>query len=124
MRPRPLVIVYGLARKNLVAMMSNLFSRPANLVIAVVCLLAILFAMTLATAARDRSERWRAGRQLVEELGLTDLCLVTEARYTRHWSLADGHAPFQDHPLALEHFPSGALLPPPPHFNVYAPLDR
>lgn len=52
-------------------------------------------------------------RQLVEDLRLTDLCLFTEARYTRHLSMADGHAAFQDHPVALEHFPSGALTSPP-----------
>jgi hypothetical protein len=45
---------------------------------------------------------------------LTDLCLFTEARYTRHPSQADFHAPFQDSPLALEYFPSGSLMPPPP----------
>ena len=36
-----------------------------------------------------------------------------EARYTRHPALADRHAPFQEHPLALEHFPSGSLILPP-----------
>ena len=46
-------------------------------------------------------------------LQLTDLCLSTEARYTRHPALADRHAPFQEHPLALEHFPSGSLILPP-----------
>jgi hypothetical protein len=50
---------------------------------------------------------------LVRQLQLTDLCLFTEARYTRHPSQADLHSPFQDHPLALEHFPSGSLLLPP-----------
>ena len=50
---------------------------------------------------------------MVSELGLTDLCLFTEARYTRHLSQADLHTPFQDHPLSLEHFPSGSLLAPP-----------
>ena len=50
---------------------------------------------------------------LVRQHGLTDLCLFTEARYTRHPSQADMHAPFQDHPLSLEHFPSGSLLGPP-----------
>ena len=50
---------------------------------------------------------------LVERLGLTDLCLFTDARYTRHPSQADRFAPFQDHPRALEHFPSGALAAPP-----------
>ncbi|NJD92087.1 MAG: hypothetical protein FIA91_11355 [Geobacter sp.] len=51
-------------------------------------------------------------RSLVKELHLTDLCLFTEARYTRHPSLADRHAPFQEHPTAFEHFPSGSLLLP------------
>jgi hypothetical protein len=48
-------------------------------------------------------------------LGLTDLALFTEARYTRHPSQADLHSAFQDHPLALEHFPSGSLIVPPRH---------
>ena len=54
------------------------------------------------------------------ELQLTDLCLFTEARYTRNPSLADFHAAFQDHPLALEHFPSGSLVSP-PRFRSEAP---
>jgi hypothetical protein len=52
---------------------------------------------------------------LVRELGLTDICLSTEANYTRHLSQADLTTAFQDHPLSLEHFPSGTwILPPPP----------
>jgi hypothetical protein len=55
-------------------------------------------------------------RELVKTLQLTDLCLFTEARYTRHPAMADRHAPFQDHPMALEHFPTGSLVTPPaPH---------
>ena len=54
-----------------------------------------------------------ASRILVDRLQLTDLCLFTEARYTRHPSMADLHSAFQDHPLALEHFPSGSLATPP-----------
>jgi hypothetical protein len=50
---------------------------------------------------------------MVRSLGLTDLCLFTEARYTRHPSMADRFAPFQDHPGAMEHFPSGSLVSPP-----------
>jgi hypothetical protein len=50
----------------------------------------------------------------LRNLHVTDLCLSTEARYTRHPAMADRHAPFQDHPLALEHFPSGSLILPPP----------
>jgi hypothetical protein len=56
---------------------------------------------------------------LAGELQLTDLCLFTEARYTRNLSMADLHAAFQDHPMALEHFPSGSLVTPPRvHFEA------
>lgn len=50
---------------------------------------------------------------MVRRLKLTDLCLFTEARYTRHLSQADLNTPFQDHPLSLEHFPSGSFTQPP-----------
>lgn len=59
----------------------------------------------------------RERREVVKALTLTDLCLFTEARYTRHPSLADLHAPFQDHPMSLEHFPSGGVMPVPPHLK-------
>ncbi len=52
-------------------------------------------------------------RELVRGLELTDPALFTEARYARHASQADHHAAFQDHPMALEHFPAGSLMPPP-----------
>ena len=61
---------------------------------------------------------------VVKNLGLTDLCLSTEARYTRHLSQADWHAAFQSHPLALDHFPIGSILGPPetltkPHDQIH-----
>ena len=51
-------------------------------------------------------------REIVARWGLSDLCLFTEARYTRHPATADLHSAFQDHPVALEHFPTGSLVPP------------
>jgi hypothetical protein len=59
-----------------------------------------------------RTPELESQRELVRELELTDLCIFTEARYTRHPSQADLHSPFQDHPGSLEHFPSGSLLMP------------
>ena len=50
---------------------------------------------------------------VVANLELTDLALFTEARYTRHPSQADFHSAFQDHPVALEHFPTGSIAGPP-----------
>lgn len=46
-------------------------------------------------------------------IGLTDLCVSTEARYTRHPAVSDSLAPFMDHPGAIEHFPSGSFWIPP-----------
>jgi hypothetical protein len=51
--------------------------------------------------------------QIVERYGLTDLCLFTEARYSRNPAMADIATPFQDHPVSLEHFPSGSIISPP-----------
>jgi hypothetical protein len=51
--------------------------------------------------------------QVVHTLGLTDLCLSTEARHTRHPSQADWHTAFQSHPQALDHFPNGSIIGPP-----------
>jgi len=82
--------------------------------------LLVLFGLTAAHAVLSRrasGPSLRARADLVRRLELTDLCLSTEANYTRHLSLADFHTAFQDHPLALEHFPSGSLLGPPPHLR-------
>jgi hypothetical protein len=74
----------------------------------------LLFAATLLHAAwRGSATDLTSSKRLVTELDLTDLALFTEARYTRHLSQADRHTAFQDHPLALDHFPSGSLVPPP-----------
>jgi hypothetical protein len=90
--------------------------RPSTLPLAALGLGLGLFLLTLMDAAwrgRDPHEALRPGRDLVTGLGLTDLALFTEARYTRHLTQADLHSAFQDHPLALDHFPSGSLVPPP-----------
>ena len=63
--------------------------------------------------AQDRLPSRRICREIVEKYDLTDLCLFTEARYTRNPAMADLMAPFQDHPMSLEHFPSGSLVAPP-----------
>ncbi len=67
-----------------------------------------------AAAQQERRAPEVAGRAaLVKRLGLTDLALFIEARYTRHPSQADRFTPFQEHPSSLEHFPSGSIAAPP-----------
>lgn len=81
----------------------------------------LLWLATLADArylrgARDGAQQEM--RALVAALQLTDLCLFTEARYTRHPALADRFTAFGDLPFGLDHFPSGSLLPPPAHLTA------
>lgn len=63
--------------------------------------------------AAVRAEALQRSQALARSVPLTDPALFTEARYARHASQADRHAAFQDHPMALEHFPAGSLMPPP-----------
>ncbi len=73
------------------------------------CVLFVHAAIKRAAAMPALQEK----RMVVKSLSLTDLCLFTEARYTRHPSVADFHSAFQDGPLSFEHFPSGSLITPP-----------
>lgn len=76
----------------------------------------LIFALLLLDSVRLSAARGAAtqhGQALAKGVGLTDPAMFTEARYARHASQADRHAAFQDHPMALEHFPAGSLMPPP-----------
>jgi len=57
-------------------------------------------------------------RITVAALGLTDLCVATEARYTRNPAVSDPVAPVMDHPGAIEHFPSGSFWAPIPYSRI------
>jgi len=105
-----------------------MFERKSNRALAFLALAGGLFLLTFADAAWLRARRaqglaWEI--ELAARLELTDVCLSTEARYTRHLSQADLHSAFQDHPLGLEHFPSGSILPPPKALTAHHEnLDR
>ena len=73
-------------------------------------ILTVIDAMTQQSSAKKSLDQ---KAMLVHELGLSDLALSTEARYTRHITLADRHSAFQDHPTSFDHFPSGSIYPPP-----------
>lgn len=88
--------------------------RKASIALSLIAVLLVFFTLTLVEAiwCSDQSDH-ATDRALVRELGLTDLSLFTEARYTRHPSQTDRHTAFQDHPAALEHFPTGSFMRPP-----------
>lgn len=78
--------------------------------------LLLIVAMFIHASFKTKSEVQSLMRkyEMVKRLRLTDLCLFSEASYTRHLSQAALDTAFQDHPACLEHFPSGSLLGPPP----------
>jgi len=77
--------------------------------------LALVFLLSIhaLVTVKDASPGLLLKAEMAKKLELTDLCLFTEARYTRHLSQSDFNTPFQDHPMSLEHFPSGSLVEPP-----------
>jgi len=92
--------------------------RRSNAYLAFLTTAAILFGAMFVHAAvsvRRAAPRLERTTEMVRRLDLTDLCLFTEARYTRHPTMADVNSLFQDSPLSLEHYPAGSLMAPPDH---------
>jgi len=91
--------------------------RPAKILFIVLILLAVadagLYFHAVRLASTLRSD-YAVQSIAVSSLGLTDLAVATEARYTRHPSVSDSMAPFMDHPGGLEHFPTGSFWAAPP----------
>ena len=90
-----------------------MLNRPVRYLLFVALMTALLFTLLYnAEQLADSAELSSipAKRQLVRNLGLTDLSLWSEARYTRHPSQADIFTPFQDYPAAADHFPAGSIL--------------
>lgn len=95
----------------------SMLLRRSNLFLLFLAVSSILLLLVFAHAGyRQRADAvvLRQKAEMVRTLGLTDICLFTEARYTRHPSQSDIHTPFQDSPTGLEYFPSGTIVMPPP----------
>lgn len=83
------------------------------------CAILFLLMGNGALTVRSFQPEISANKQIVRHFMLTDLSLWTEARYTRHPSQTDLFSPFQDFPGAMEHFPSGSILAPPPEMMPF-----
>ena len=86
--------------------------RPSHILL-IILLLFFCVDASLFVHSQQLKEKLRSDEDIqkiaVAGLGLTDLCVATEARYTRHPAVSDPMAPFMDHPGALEHFPTGSF---------------
>ncbi len=89
-----------------------------GLLVALLAGLGLLAGLDAARRHAGAEARLAANRALARWVGFTDPAVFTDARYTRHPSLADRHSAFQDYPLSLEHFPSGSLVLPPAHLGA------
>ncbi len=52
-------------------------------------------------------------RDMVSLLGLSDIALASEARYTRNPAISDSVVVSMDHPGGIDHFPSTFFWAPP-----------
>lgn len=90
--------------------------RPLHVLVLLLACLAAVHAV-LYSHYRHRLAEYEARSDLRQiataALGLSDLCIATEARYTRHPAASDAVVPFMDHPGAIEHFPTGSFWAPP-----------
>ncbi len=75
------------------------------------CLLG-LFASFLLSSFLDTktTANQKAKSKLATNLLLVDFCLSTESRHTRHFTMPETIAPFQDLPAYHDHFPSSMFL--------------
>lgn len=90
--------------------------RPSYLFIATVFSVAVCAICVTGQieARQDRvSQIYSAAAKIVTDLGLSDLCLSTEARYTRNPVATDKLVVVMDHPGGIDHFPSTLFWAPP-----------
>ena len=91
--------------------------RPAYLALLLFATLLLVAAALHADGAARRREALTVGeglRPLTAFLGLADLAVSTEARYTRHPALSDMAVVGMDLPGAIDPFPSTLFFAPPP----------
>jgi len=96
--------------------------RPAKILFILLILLAVVDAGLYLHAGRlaaTLDSDYAIQSIAVSGLGLTDLAVATEARYTRHPAVSDTMAPFMDHPGGLEHFPTGSFWAAPPTQEIF-----
>jgi hypothetical protein len=86
--------------------------RPSSRFFILIALFLLLQGMLLVQGKlrmQDHLDSIGRVSRVAARLGITDLCLATDARYIRHLSVSDPVAPYMDHPGGVEHFPSSSF---------------
>lgn len=83
--------------------------RPSTGLLALLMVFSLLvgaFTQSIKAKRSGQEENFRMLQEVAFRLGLSDLALSTEARYTRHPAISDPVVVSMDHPGAIDHFPS------------------
>jgi hypothetical protein len=78
----------------------------------ILILMLLIFFMFLVVTNISDNQSYSTKTKMISKLHLTDLCISTESRHTRHNSQFEPMAAFQDVPGWLDHFPSSTFLIP------------
>ncbi len=90
--------------------------RPSTNLLMILIFFSLLvgvLAHSVIVKRNGQEENFRMLQDVVFHLGLSDLALSTEARYTRHPVISDPVVVSMDHPGAIDHFPSTFFWAPP-----------
>lgn len=74
--------------------------------------LALVFGFYVSSLLNNTENVYRHEKVLSQRFLLTDFCFSTESRHTRHISMPELIAPFQDLPGFHDHFPSSSFFHP------------
>lgn len=89
--------------------------RPSGgllLILVILTLLSGALMVTMPARRAAQAENFQMLQRVVLLLGLSDLSLSTEARYTRHPAVSDPVVVAMDHPGGIDHFPSTLFWAP------------
>ncbi len=90
--------------------------RPSSRLLQLFILVLLLGGVLLLIQQQHRAEQGQRvllARGVTAALGLSDLALSTEARYTRHPVASDRVVMVMDHPGGIDRFPSTSFWAPP-----------
>lgn len=86
--------------------------------VTVMLIVIFTFFVFYSRAVVSNDQRLSQEAEIVRLLHITDMCVATESRHTRHIALPEPAAAFQDIPGFLDHFPTSTFFWPPPQVKI------
>ncbi|OJJ14739.1 hypothetical protein BKI52_41630 [marine bacterium AO1-C] len=88
-------------------------TAPARIFLIVIAAqIVVLLVLFIVPFKGSRQVNYSQKQQVLQRFSLSDYCLSTESRHTRHINFPEVIAPFQDLPGYHDHFPSSSFFKP------------